>query len=213
VAVAERREICMAVERNDITPAKRATSVTTTDRLVLFWDGWPSQWHASPFTLDEDHYTCAEQFMMAEKARVFGDDEALEQIFATPYPSEQKRIGRRVRGFDQTTWNRVCRGIVYRGNLAKFTQNERLRERLLGTGDRIIVEASPHDRVWGIGLHQSEPEAHQPELWQGLNWLGVALMQVRATLAAEDSGGSAEHESVLEKQLAAREALRRGIGS
>jgi ribA/ribD-fused uncharacterized protein len=110
-------------------------------------------------------------------------------------------------------YDRLCREIVYRGNLAKFTQNERLRERLLGTSDRIIAEASPRDRVWGIGLHQSEPEARQPKLWRGSNWLGVALMQVRATLAAEDSGGSAEHESVLENRLAAREALRRRMRS
>jgi ribA/ribD-fused uncharacterized protein len=191
----------------------RSRSVTITDRLVLFWDGWPSQWHYSLFTLGGDEYTCAEQFMMAEKARVFGDADALEQILETPYPREQKRIGRRVRGFDEAEWNRVCRGIVYRGNLAKFEQNDRLRATLLETGDRVIAEASPHDLIWGIGFHESEPEAHRPELWRGRNWLGVALMQVRATLAAQESDDGAERESLLENQLAARDALRRRNGS
>ena len=151
--------------------------------------------------------------MMAEKARVFGDAEALEQILETPSPSEQKRIGRRVRGFDEAEWNRVCRGIVYRGNLAKFEQNDRLRAALLETGERVIAEASPHDSIWGIGFHESEPEAHRPELWRGRNWLGAALMQVRATLAGQESGDGAERESLLENQLAARDALRRRNGS
>jgi len=191
----------------------RSRSVTITDRLVLFWDGWPSQWHYSLFTLGGDEYTCAEQFMMAEKARVFGDAEALEQILDTSSPREHKRIGRRVRGFDEAEWDRVCRGIVYRGNLAKFEQNDRLRATLLETGDRVIAEASPHDLIWGIGFHESEPEAHRPELWRGRNWLGVALMQVRATLAAQESDDGAERESLLENQLAARDALRRRNGS
>ena len=191
----------------------RSRSVTITDRLVLFWDGWPSQWHYSLFTLGGDEYTCAEQFMMAEKARVFGDAEALEQILDTSSPREHKRIGRRVRGFDEAEWDRVCRGIVYRGNLAKFEQNDRLCAALLETGDRVVAEASPHDLIWGIGFHESEPEAHRPELWRGRNWLGVALMQVRAVIDARGSSADPRLDPLLHEQLDAREAIRSRDGS
>ena len=108
--------------------------------------------------------------------------EIVEQILRSRNPREQKALGRKVSNFDATTWNRVCRGIVYRGNLAKYKQNAPLRELLLATGEKPIVEASPTDRIWGIGLSVDDGRAHDPARWRGTNWLGIALTQVREAL-------------------------------
>ena len=110
--------------------------ITVTEQFVFFWGGWPSQMIKSPFVIDGVQYNCCEQFMMAEKARVFGAN-----------PGKQQAIGRSVRGFDADVWDSVCRGIVYRGNVAKYEQNPQLGEYLLQTGERTIVEASPLERL------------------------------------------------------------------
>ena len=128
------------------------SQIKTTDRHVLFWSGWPSQWFAATFVVEGTAYNCAEQYMMAEKARMFRDEETLAAILRSNSPREQKALGREVRGFDPDAWDRVCRGIVYVANLEKFSQNPPLQRLLLDTGDRTIVEASPKDRIWGIGL-------------------------------------------------------------
>lgn len=156
--------------------------VTETDRFVFFWKGWPSQWSRSTFRVDGVTYNCCEQFMMAEKARLFGDDVRLAQILQSKSPREQKALGRAVENFDELAWNRVCRDVVYRGNLARFTQDDRLAALLLATGDKTIVEASPQDCIWGIGLSATDPAAQDPSRWPGTNWLGIALMQVRETI-------------------------------
>ena len=161
--------------------------VTIIDEFVFFWRGWPSQWYPSPFEIEGIQYTCAEQYMMAEKARAFTEahpDNAaiLKAIMSTDSPREQKSLGGSVKGFDDTEWVNVVREIVYRGNLAKFTQNLPLRELLLETGNRTIVEASPVDKRWGIGLAVDDPRAKDPTQWQGLNWLGEAIMRARATI-------------------------------
>ena len=165
------------------------SDVTVTDRFVFFWGGWPSQWHPSPFVIDGQSYRCAEQYMMAEKARLFGDTEVLRKILKATSPRAQKALGRQVRGFDAGRWTAACRDAVYRGNLAKFSQDEELRALLLATGDRTLVEASPTDRIWGIGLAADDPRAQDPSAWRGTNWLGEALMQVRTTLRAGSTAG------------------------
>ena len=175
--------------------------VTATDRFVFFWRGWPSQWGRTPFTHAGITYNCCEQYMMAEKARIFGDKETLQTILAAISPKEQKALGREVRGFDEAIWNSVCRGIVYTGNLAKFQQNPELTAKLLDTGDRTIVEASPVDRIWGIGLAADNSDALDPAKWRGTNWLGIALMQVRATLRSRPL------DAALETQLETRCAI------
>jgi len=152
------------------------------DGFVLFWNGWPSQWHPSPFNLDGARYLCCEQYMMAGKARLFGDEETLAEILAAQTPKEHKALGRKVRGYDDARWKAVCQEIVYRGNLAKYTQNPELRELLLGTGELILAEASPTDVLWGIGYAADHPRAVRPEEWRGKNWLGEALMRVRREL-------------------------------
>jgi len=141
-----------------------------------------SQWFASAFTVDGRRYATAEHFMMAGKARLFGDDETAEAICATPDPGQAKALGRRVRDFDETTWQRHRYEIVVAGNFAKFTQHDGLRGFLLATDDEVLVEASPLDAVWGIGLAASDPRAEHPIDWPGLNLLGFALMDVRAAL-------------------------------
>ena len=164
------------------------SDVTERGGFVFFWSGWPSQWHPASFAVDGVAYGCAEQFMMAEKARLFGDQETLRQILASDSPREHKALGRGVRGFDESRWTRACRDIVYRGSLAKFSQNADLKELLLATGSKTLVEASPSDRIWGIGLAAEDPRATDRSAWRGKNWLGEALMRVRAELRGEGAG-------------------------
>ncbi|MBL7499774.1 NADAR family protein [Frankia sp. CNm7] len=140
------------------------------------------QWFAAPFTADGRRYATAEHYMMAGKARLFGDDKTEQAILATQDPGRAKALGRRVRGFDETTWQRHRYEIVVAANLAKFTQHDRPRAFLLATGDDVLAEASPLDPVWGIGLAATDPRAHHPADWPGLNLLGFALMDVRAAL-------------------------------
>ena len=184
-----------------------AKGITETDRFVLFWDGWPSQWHPARFVVDGVGYNCCEQYMMAEKARVFGDDAALAEVLSATLPREQKAIGRRVKHFDAGVWKDVCRGVVYAGNLARFSQDPEMRRTLLATGDKTIVEASPTDRIWGIGLARDNPLARDPARWRGTNWLGVALVQVRESLKARDAGQEPVLEEWLAEQLSRRAQL------
>lgn len=138
-----------------------------------------SQWWLCTFEVDGVYYNCTEQYMMAEKARLFGDADTLEKILASYEPMEQKKLGRRVQGYDDATWKAHRFDAVLRGNVAKFSQNGKLRDYLLSTGDKILVEASPKDDVWGIGLEESHPDAINPRRWPGMNLLGFALMEVR----------------------------------
>ncbi|MER7541724.1 NADAR family protein [Actinomadura sp.] len=157
-------------------------------KFLFFWGhrtpgpGYLSQWWPSPFTVDGTAYATAEHYMMAGKARLFGDEETAAAIIAAADPRRAKDLGRRVRNFDEQRWrdNRVA--IVTRGNEAKFGQNKELRDYLLGTGDRVLVEASPLDRVWGIGLAADDPRAGRVASWQGENLLGFTLMTVRGAL-------------------------------
>jgi ribA/ribD-fused uncharacterized protein len=123
--------------------------------------------------------------MMAGKARLFGDDATLARILTARTPAEAKKLGRQIRDFDQRVWESQRFGLVVDGNLAKFGQHARLREFLLGTGSRVLVEASPYDRIWGIGVSATDERATDPGRWPGANLLGFALMQARQTLAAE----------------------------
>ncbi|WP_434403376.1 NADAR family protein [Streptomyces sp. NBC_01353] len=141
-----------------------------------------SQWWASPFEVDGVRYATAEHWMMAAKARLFGDPEAERAALSSRTPAEAKKAGRLVRGFDETVWQRERFGIVVEGSVHKFASDDALRAFLLGTGGRVLVEASPLDRVWGIGLAADDPRAMDPARWQGLNLLGFALMEARERL-------------------------------
>jgi ribA/ribD-fused uncharacterized protein len=143
-----------------------------------------SQWYVARFEYEGVAYRTAEHFMMAEKARLFGDEAALRKILRTRFPAEVKRFGREIVAFDESVWQAQRFDLVVRGNLAKFSQNPRLAEYLLATTDTVIVEASPADAIWGIGLAEEHPYTAQPALWPGLNLLGFALMEVRSRLTA-----------------------------
>ncbi len=160
---------------------------TVTDDFVLFWRGPFSQWYESQFVVEDVTYNCAEQFMMAQKALFFDDSESYEKIMATNSPHKQKAIGRKVKNFDVEKWKTVMEDIVYVASFAKYDQNPDLKKILLDTEDRILVEASPYDKIWGIGLSQSDPRALDPEQWEGLNLLGKQLTTVRALLKARDA--------------------------
>ncbi|GAA3156285.1 NADAR family protein [Nonomuraea roseoviolacea] len=164
-------------------------------RYLYFWGHRPardggvgpgclSQWWPVTFTSGGRTFASAEHYMMAHKAWLFGDDEAAEAILAADHPGEAKKLGRTVRGFDEERWNDRRFDIVVQGNLAKFGQHDDLRRFLAGTAGRVLVEAAPNDRVWGIGLTAGDERAASPSTWQGTNLLGFALMTVRDALAA-----------------------------
>lgn len=144
--------------------------------------GCLSQWWPAPFTVDGIEYATAEHWMMARKARLFGDGEAEAKAVAAAGPAQAKKVGRLVRGFSDATWERERFGIVVEGNVHKFSQHPKEAAFLLGTGERVLVEASPMDRIWGIGLAADDERAHDPARWRGLNLLGFALMEVRERL-------------------------------
>ncbi|MEG3631369.1 NADAR family protein [Streptomyces sp. C6-003] len=162
-------------------------------RYLHFWGHRPrpdgrlgpsclSQWWPSPFTVDGVDYATAEHWMMAAKARLFQDAEAERRILAARHPAQAKKAGRLVRGFDEESWARERFGIVVEGSVRKFSADPGLRGFLLGTGERVLVEASPVDRVWGIGLAADDEAAADPERWRGPNLLGFALMAARDRL-------------------------------
>ena len=141
-----------------------------------------SQWFPAAFTADGDTYATAEHWMMAEKARLFADEAVRQRVLAAKSPGEAKKLGRQVKNFDPARWDEVKFNLVVAGNYHKFSQHPALRDYLLGTGDQVLVEASPVDAIWGNGLAADHPDAAQPARWPGENLLGFALMAVRDQL-------------------------------
>lgn len=165
----------------------------TDPKYLFFWGHTPkrndvpdkscfSQWYPSPFTVDGITYMTAEHWMMAGKALLFNDKEIFDQVIKASSPGLAKELGRQVRGFDPTTWQEKAYALVCEGNRHKFSSSELLKTFLLRTGNSILVEASPSDPVWGIGMAQDNPSATNPQEWKGTNWLGFALMEVRDIL-------------------------------
>ncbi|MFI6596040.1 NADAR family protein [Nonomuraea sp. NPDC050536] len=175
--------------RDEAITAEQAGRVL---RYLYFWGhtgslvpGCLSQWWPVTFTEDGHTFASAEHYMMAHKAWLFGDDETAGRILETSHPGEAKNLGRAVQGFDDQVWKAERFGIVVRGNAAKFGQHAELREFLLGTRQRVLVEASPRDRIWGIGLTAADERAASPSTWRGFNLLGFALMAARDTLTPD----------------------------
>ncbi|GIF00275.1 NADAR family protein [Paractinoplanes rishiriensis] len=163
-------------------------------KYLLFWGHRPqpdgsvgagclSQWWPVEFTVDGVRFRTAEHYMMWRKALLFGDRESADRIVAAKHPRDAKMLGRGVAGFDEQTWVDRRFEIVVEASRQKFGQNPDLRTWLLGTANRVLVEASPTDRVWGIGLAASDERATDPARWRGLNLLGFALMQARSESA------------------------------
>ena len=153
-----------------------------TDRFIYFWGGIYSQWAVAPMTIDGIEYNSCEQYMMHQKALLFGDTETAEEVMKTESPKDQKALGRLVKNFVESKWKRHCFSIVYRANLAKFTQNEDFKKFLMESGDRTFVEASPDDVIWGIGLFENAEGIEDVANWQGTNLLGFAITMVRDTI-------------------------------
>jgi ribA/ribD-fused uncharacterized protein len=177
----------------DVAELIRRTDAGERIKYLFFWGHRPqhdgsvgagclSQWWPSEFTVDGQTFATAEHYMMWRKALLFGDTDAAGRVLAAAHPNEAKTVGRQVRGFDPARWDAACVDIVVAGNTAKFGADDALRGYLLGTGGRVLVEASPLDRVWGIGLAADDPRAGRPREWRGRNLLGFALMDVRAAL-------------------------------
>ncbi|MBN8226961.1 NADAR family protein [Corallococcus macrosporus] len=163
---------------------------TSSPRFTFFWkeDSFFSQWHPSVFEVEGVRYTCAEQYMMAGKARLFGDTRVLDQVLRAATPKQHKALGRKVSPFDAAVWERERERIVYEGNRAKFTQHRHLLEALLATRGTVLVEASPLDRIWGVGLNAEDPRIQDPSTWRGLNLLGNVLTRLREDLLAQGAG-------------------------
>jgi len=143
-----------------------------------------SQWYRCVFTAGEHTFNCAEQYMMHGKALLFADADVAMKILAADHPREHKALGRKVKNFDDATWKRGREAIVLAGNRAKFTQNKELLELLLATHGTTLVEASPYDKIWGIGLAATDPRAQDPKQWKGQNLLGKILTTLRDELVA-----------------------------
>jgi ribA/ribD-fused uncharacterized protein len=169
-------------------------------RFLFFWGHRParpgeigkgclSQWWECAFTENGVAYRSAEHYMMAAKARLFGDDGTAARIVSAGHPKEAKDLGRQVEAFDEAVWAAHRFDLVVRANVAKFGQDRALGAYLLGTRRRILVEASPLDRVWGIGLAAEDERAGRPSEWLGLNLLGFALMEARARLSGSGTRG------------------------
>jgi ribA/ribD-fused uncharacterized protein len=143
-----------------------------------------SQWYDAPFKAEGVLYRTAEHYMMAHKAKLFNDQKAYKRILDCKHPREAKSIGREIGSFSEPVWLEKRFDIVVAGNIAKFSYHSALRAYLLNTGDRVLVEASPVDTIWGIGLAVGHEAAENPKQWRGLNLLGFALMQARNALSS-----------------------------
>ena len=167
-------------------------------KYLFFWGGKSnkpyitkacfSQWSNHSFEVNGVKYANAEQFMMAGKARLFDDSEILKSILKTSDPREIKALGRKVKNFDAKIWDKKKLDVVIEGNLAKFSQDPKLFDFIIETKDKILVEASPYDRIWGIGMKEDHPHCQTPSKWKGENLLGVALMIVRDILKKKKNG-------------------------
>jgi len=153
-----------------------------TEKYIFFYGSFYSQWAIRDININNVVYNTCEQYMMAQKALLFNDHYALNQIMESKDPKVQKSWGRKVRNFKVKEWEEKAQHVVFIANYAKFTQHEDLKKRLLDTGDKILVEASPWDKIWGIGMRASDKGIEDPKNWKGTNWLGEAIMKVRAAI-------------------------------
>jgi ribA/ribD-fused uncharacterized protein len=177
----DRRDLIARVERGEVIEylffwGHKQSAKAIVDKSCL------SQWFPASFEIDGVVYRTAEHWMMAGKARLFGDTASLAAILACEKPDEAKQLGRRVAPYDDAAWAAARYALVVEGNVAKFSQNEELGAFLHNTGERVLVEASPLDGVWGIGLGKDNPLAQDPRTWRGENLLGFALMEARSRI-------------------------------
>lgn len=186
----------MITDMNNYKELIQALSKGERFKYIYFWGHTPkskravdnscfSQWYSSPFLMNDKKYYTAEHYMMVQKARLFGDDSVAEAMLNSSDPGKVKALGRQVKGFNDELWNKHRFDIVVNGNLAKFSQHEPLKAFLLQTKKRVLVEASPYDRIWGVGLSVDNEQIKKPQQWRGENLLGFALMAVRKKLETD----------------------------
>ncbi len=175
------------------TPAysqEKLLQASITQEYIFFWGNQPdkdnkikktclSQWWRSDFQVNTESFCCVEQYMMSEKARLFEDQDSYQKIMLSKSQEEIKTLGRQVKNFDGKIWDKAKYTIVLNGNYYKFSQQKPLRDYLLETQNKILVEVSPHDKIWGIGLSEEDNNISNPACWKGQNLLGLALMEVR----------------------------------
>lgn len=152
------------------------------DSVYFFWNGFCSNWATSRFEYKGHSFKNSEQAFMWEKALYFKDDSIAEKVLKETDPRKSKALGRKVKDFDVEKWSEVSYKIMYGVVLEKFKQNENLKKQLLDIKETLIVEASPYDKVWGIGLSEEVAQDLLPSQWKGTNWLGKVLMKVRNDL-------------------------------
>lgn len=155
------------------------------EKFTLFYQGVFSNWQRCSFVVDGVTYCSTEQYMMAAKARLFKDEVTEKSIMSVTHPLTIKKLGRDVKPFDKNLWNSKARDAVYKGCYAKFQQNPEFLKQLKETAGTTLVEASPTDRIWGIGLGAQNANAHDRSKWRGTNWLGEVLTKVRDDLIAD----------------------------
>ncbi|KAG2379392.1 hypothetical protein C9374_007531 [Naegleria lovaniensis] len=184
----------LAATSSSSTPIVKKYLVDAQNQYTKFHYFWKqdsvfSQWHMRSITIDSITFSCCEQYMMYQKAKLFRDDDVAQQILKTSSSQKSmKALGRKVKNFSNDIWEANRERIVYEGNYAKFTQHSDLRRTLLENVDCEYVEASPYDAIWGIGLSQDDPKAKRRETWKGLNLLGRVLTQLREDLILESKG-------------------------
>ena len=184
IAVIDDKALQLGTSILSETMPKDADSNT---EFQFFWHEYDpfgefSQWFKSPFVVEGIHYETSEQYMMAKKALLFGDLIRYSLIMNEPDPSKCKKLGQQVQNFDGKVWDSCKEEIIFHANIAKFSQNELAKQLLLSTGDKIIAEASPYDKVWGIQMEANDPDSTNPAKWKGANLLGKTLMKVRDVL-------------------------------
>jgi len=175
------------LQNMDLEGMAKEPEIRAADEFVFFWNddeenGFLSQWYHAQMSVDGVPYTSCEQYMMAKKALAMEDVEYYILIMHESDPAKIKKLGREIRNFDTEKWSRIVPKIIYEGNLAKFSQNADLRNKLFETGHATLAEASPVDTKYGIGLAADDPEARIPSKWKGNNLMGETLMRVRETL-------------------------------
>eukprot|EP01083_Nonionella_stella_P185162 674396_1 len=163
-----------------------------TENYVFFHMSWPSQWHKTPMIINNVQYNCCEQYMMAQKAILFDDQNCLKQIMRATDPKDQKQLGRKVKNYNQKEWDKHKKQIIYDGNYAKFTQNKKLNQLLLSFGNRTFVEASRSDKIYGIGMGVMDEKANNKTNWKGQNLLGYTISAVRDKLMLTQNHSQSE---------------------